>query len=170
MSQDDVRPGGGGDYEQFKPSDAPEIWRQLNSFLRGEISAAETYRMAIEKALQSTSARPPDVSALRQIQQDHGRAAQALRERIRELGGEPSDSSGAWGTWAKLNEGVANLFGDASSLKALKEGEERGLRDYEQSLDEIDLTSAELIQNQLIPTQERHITVLDQLLRAMTSA
>ena len=142
---------------------------QLNSLLRGEISAAETYRMAIDKATAS-----PDTAAsmglLREIQEEHGRAAQAVRDRIRELGGEPSDSSGAWGAWAKFTQGTANLFGDAASLKALKEGEEHGLKDYEEGVDDIDATSAELVTNQLIPAQQRHVMLLDQLINAVGRA
>src|SRR3954451_24907216 len=72
-----------------------EATRQLNSFLRGEISAAETYRMAIEKVSDSDKSHAANLGLLREIQAEHGRAAQALRDRIRELGGEPSDSSGA---------------------------------------------------------------------------
>ena len=171
MSSGNISAGGGaGSYQDFHAPDNDEIVRQLNRFLRGEISAAETYRMAIEKASQSDDRRSPDVSLLREIQQEHGRAAQALRDRIRELGGEASDSSGAWGAWAKFTTGVANLFGDTSTLKALKEGEEHGLKDYEEGLDEIDLASAERIENQLIPAQQRHIGVLDQLIRTVGTA
>src|SRR6187402_1524845 len=90
-----------------------EAVRQLNSFLRGEISAAETYRMAIDKAGDSEN-NAANVGLLREIQEEHGRAAQAIRDRIRELGGEPSDSSGAWGAWAKLVEGTASVFGGDS--------------------------------------------------------
>lgn len=141
--------------------------RQLNSLLRGEISAAETYRMAIDKATATTNS---NAAVLREIQEEHGRAAQAIRDRIRELGGEASDSSGAWGAWAKTVQGAMNLFGDTSSLKALKEGEEHGLKDYRDALKDIDATSAQLIQNQYIPAQERHINLLDQLITAVGKA
>ena len=142
---------------------------QLNSFLRGEISAAETYRMAIDRAADS-DANAANIGLLREMQEEHGRAAQALRDRIRELGGEAADSSGAWGAWAKFVEGTANLFGDVASLKALKEGEEHGLKDYNDGIDSIDATSAELVQNQLIPAQQKHINVLAQLINAVGSA
>src|SRR5688572_8329622 len=154
----------GADVTRADDADAAstsEAIRQLNSFLRGEISAAETYRMAIDKASDSDT-NAANVGLLREIQEEHGRAAQAIRDRIRELGGEPSDSSGAWGAWAKLVEGTASLFGDAGSLKALKEGEEHGLKDYNEGIDDIDATSGELVQNQLIPAQQRHINLLDQ--------
>jgi len=148
------------------PVGSDETVTQLNSFLRGEISAAETYKMAIDRAGDSAD-NAANVGLLRGVQEEHGRAAQALRDRIRELGGEASDSSGAWGAWAKFVEGTANLFGDAASLKALKEGEEHGLKDYEEGIDDIDATSAELVQNQLIPAQQRHINLLDQLINAV---
>lgn len=152
-------------------ADGSEAVQQLNSFLRGEISAAETYRMAIDKVADSNQAAAnANLSMLREIQEEHGRAAQALRDRIRELGGEPSDSSGAWGAWAKFTQGTANLFGDTSSLKALKEGEEHGLKDYREGADDIDMTSAQLVENQLIPAQQRHINLLDQLINAVGRA
>jgi len=148
-----------------------ECIRQLNRFLRGEISAAETYRMAIDKVADSDKAsQSANLNILREIQEEHGRAAQALRDRIRELGGEPSDSSGAWGAWAKTVQGTANLFGDSSSLKALKEGEEHGLKDYRDGLEDIDTASADLVQNQLIPAQQRHINLLDQLINTVGKA
>ena len=95
---------GGGDIH------SGEAVRQLNSLLRGEISAAETYRMAIEKVADSDNTTHGGL--LREIQEEHGRAAQGIRDRIRELGGEASDSSGAWGAWAKTVQGTMNLFGD----------------------------------------------------------
>ena len=142
--------------------DTGEAITQLNSLLRGEISAAETYRMAIDKVADSDNA--TNAGLLREIQEEHGRAAQGIRDRIRELGGEPSDSSGAWGAWAKTVQGAMNLFGDAAALKSLKEGEEHGLKDYQEAVDDVDPSSAQLIQNQLIPAQQRHINLLDQLM------
>jgi bacterioferritin (cytochrome b1) len=137
----------------------------LNSLLRGEISAAETYRMAIDRVAGSDS--PANAALLREIQEEHGRAAQALRDRIRELGGQATESSGAWGAWAKTVQATMNLFGDSSSLKALKEGEEHGLKDYNDAGSALDATSQELVQNQLIPQQRRHIDLLEQIINAM---
>src|SRR5688500_5855423 len=149
--------------------DADDAIRQVNSCLRGDISAAETYKMAIDKAAKSDDT-AANMGLLREIQEEHGRAAQAVRDRIRELGGEPSDSSGAWGAWAKFVQGTGNLLGDVASLKSLKEGEEHGLKDYEEGVDDLDATSAELVQNQLIPAQQRHVALLDQLINAVGAA
>jgi len=150
--------------EQADPSNTID---QLNSLLRGEISAAETYRMAIDKISENEMA---NGGLLREIQAEHGRAAQGIRDRIRELGGEAADSSGAWGIWAKSVQETMNLFGDASSLKSLKEGEEHGLKDYKQALPQLDSSSAQLVSNQYIPAQQRHINLLDQLINSVGKA
>ncbi|MEO8432063.1 MAG: DUF2383 domain-containing protein [Acidobacteriota bacterium] len=134
----------------------------LNSLLRGEISAAETYAMAIAKI---GSDRQEDAGALRAISQEHGQAAQQLRDEIRRAGGEAEDTSGAWGAYAKTIEGVATLFGDASALKALKEGEEHGLKDYRDALASLEGESKRLVAETLIPAQGRHITTLEGMLR-----
>ncbi len=152
----------------YEFDDRGEAVRQINSLLRGEISAAETYRMAIEKVADGDAA--AHAQLLEQMQQEHGRAAQELRERIRSLGGEPSESSGAWGAWAQTVQGTMNLFGDAAALKSLKEGEEHGLKDYQEALDDTDPLTASLIQSELIPNQQKHIELLDQLIDAAGQA
>jgi uncharacterized protein (TIGR02284 family) len=154
----------------YEMNDTGEAVRQLNSLLRGEISAAETYKMAIDKVADGNSSGLASAGLLREIQEEHGRAAQGLRDRIRELGGEASDSSGAWGAWAKTVQGTMNLFGDASALKSLKEGEEHGLKDYQEAVDDVDASTAQLIANQLIPAQQRHINLLDQLIGSVGRA
>jgi uncharacterized protein (TIGR02284 family) len=152
----------------YEKNDRGEAVRQLNSLLRGEISAAETYRMAIDKLAEGD--RATDAALLREMQEDHGRAAQQLRERIRALGGEASDSSGAWGAWAQTVQGTANLFGDAAALKSLKEGEEHGLKDYQEALDDLDAATAGIVQSTMIPSQQRHIDLLDQLIHSVGKA
>jgi hypothetical protein len=151
--------------------DSNEAVRQLNSFLRGEISASETYRMAIDKLGDSEQTMAvANAGLLREIQEEHSRAAQTLRDRIQELGGEASDSSGAWGAWASSVQGSMNLLGDKAALKSLKEGEEHGLKDYQAGLEDVDATSQQLVENQLIPQQQRHINLLDQLIGSVGTA
>jgi uncharacterized protein (TIGR02284 family) len=134
---------------------------QINSLLRGEISAVETYNLAIEKVGEDHVS---DATLLRAIAQEHGEHAQHLRDEIRRLGGEADDSSGAWGVYAKTIEAAAKLFGDASALKALKEGEEHGLKDYREALDDLDESTRRLVAEVLIPAQQRHITTLDAMM------
>jgi len=160
MSRFNMTPG------NFSGADSPESVQQLNSLLRGEISACETYRMAIDKIADNDQITMDNAVILQEIERDHGIAAQQIRQRIEQLGGEASNSSGAWGTWAQAVQGTMNLFGDTSALKSLKEGEEHGLKDFEEALNEnsIDSASRELIANQLIPQQQRHVGLIDQLM------
>lgn len=141
--------------------------KQLNSLLRGEISAVETYRAALESASDDVSD-TDEVAVLRDIQEDHGRAAQALRQCVRQLGGEPADDSGAWGTWASAVQSTANMLGSTAGLKSLKEGEEHGLKDYQEAVrsGNLDPMAARLIAEELIPAQTRHLSILDRMIAA----
>lgn len=156
------------------PSDEPEardaVVTHLNSLLRGEIAAAETYKQAIDKVADRATA-TGEAKVLRQIQEEHGRAAQGIRDRIRQLGGEAADSSGAWGMWAGVITGAMGLIGgESGALKALKEGEEHGLKDYREAAPDVDGLTTQLIENQLIPAQQRHINLLDHMLVTATKA
>ena len=64
----------------YEMGDTGESVRQLNSLLRGEISAAETYRMAIDKVADSNA---PNAGLLREmlVQQLPGLRAVAVRAR-----------------------------------------------------------------------------------------
>src|SRR5438270_6351523 len=93
-------------------------------------------------------------------------AAQTWREHVKERGGNPADSSGPWGAWAKFVEGAAQLFGNAAALKALKEGEEHGIKEYETFLQDenSDAESKELARTQFLPQARSHIPILDRLI------
>lgn len=124
---------------------------QLNSFLRGEISAVETYRMALDKLEANSPAR----AELQTCMQSHQQRVILLRDAIRTLGGEPSESSGPWGVFAKAVEGGANLLGDKVAVAALEEGEDHGLKDYKKDIDELDASAQHLVNNQLLPLQQQ---------------
>jgi len=105
----------------------------LNGLLRGELAATETYQQAIAKVTKG-----PGATELRQIHVEHREAANTLRQHIRHLGDKPDQGSGPWGAFAKAVESTAKIFGNAAAIKALKEGEETGVKDYEDALqDEI---------------------------------
>lgn len=131
-----------------------------NALLRGEISAMETYDQALEKFSTETES-----SVLREIKEDHARAAKALRENIIEMGGSPSDDSGAWGEFAKGVQGSAKLFGEQAAIAALEAGEKYGLKQYEDALKDDDVLPdcKSMIREQLIPRQRQHIAVLERL-------
>ena len=122
----------------------------LNSFLRGEISAVETYRMALDKLDEGSPARADLVANLA----SHEDRVQMLRAAILQLGGEPATSSGPWGVFAKTVEGGARLLGDKAAIAALEEGEDHGLKDYRNDLDDLEVTERALVTNRLLPLQE----------------
>lgn len=124
--------------------------KQLNSFLRGELSAVETYRQVLEKA--------EDMTVRQQIEpglNSHSRRALLLGDKIRALGGEPSKDSGVWGTFAKAVEGGAKAFGLSAAISVLEEGEDHGLSDYRADLSELSPASRAFVVRELLPEQQK---------------
>lgn len=128
--------------------------------LRGEISAVETYRQAIEKFQNQ-----PEATVLADIQRDHEESASVLRNHLIEMGALPKNDSGIWGDFAKAVEGTAKIFGESTALAALIQGEKIGVSDYESALgDEGVMESIKIeIRNTLIPRLHNHISALEQL-------
>ncbi|MGZ8136404.1 MAG: DUF2383 domain-containing protein [Methylococcaceae bacterium] len=136
----------------------------LNKFLKDELSATETYQQALAKLQEDASLGQSE--SLMPIYKDHQDAVSSLQALISRLGGTPCEDSGAWGTWAKIVQGGANLLGKETALKVLLEGEKSGVADYEEALEDTELSSdvCALIETKLLPAQEAHIRTLDRLL------
>lgn len=135
---------------------------QLNSFLRGEISAVETYAHAIEKT-DHTGA----LAVLRECHENHEARVNTLRAEIRAAGGDPSDGSGAWGAFAKAVEGGAAIFGDSAAVAALEEGEDHGLNDYRGDLDDLSPAGRDLVTKRLLPEQQKTHDAMSRLKKIM---
>lgn len=121
----------------------------LNSLLRGELSAVETYDQAIR---QLAKERIPELAENRDC---HAGRVDALRREILGLGGEPVKSSGVWGGFAKVVEKGAALAGRSAILATLEEGEDRGLVDYRKARDELEAPARTSIDTDLLPAQKR---------------
>lgn len=134
---------------------------QLNSFLRGELSAAETYRQALSK-LSSASYH----STLQECARSHEQRVDLLTREVRRLGGDPAESSGAWGAFAKLVTSSAQVFGEKAAIAALEEGEDHGRNDYQRDLNELEPAARSLVESQLLPEQLRTHGVISALKRA----
>jgi hypothetical protein len=134
----------------------------LNSCLRSELSAIETYEQALQKN-RAHYADNVNFERLTQILSDHRDAAAKLRSIIQQQGGTPSSDSGAWGTWSRTVMGAAKLLGDKAALKALKEGEESGLKEY-QRVGQGAGASTENIVSSFVQRQQAHIDDLDRLI------
>jgi len=129
---------------------------KLNGLLKGEISAVETYGQAIEKM-----SNPGIISQLEDCQKSHAQRVDFLKDEIAALGGDPSSNSGAWGAFAKFAEGAAKVFGEKATISMLEEGEDKGLEDYRQLLEEPD-ESIHFCLRRLLPMQEQtHQTLAD---------
>lgn len=121
---------------------------QLNSFLRGEMSAVETYRLAIER-LGNEGMRP----TLETCQRSHEGRVRILREMIVRLGGEPAEGSGAWGAFAKSVQAGADVLGKKVAVASLEEGEDHGLADYQRDVKNLDAEARRLVEVELLPAQ-----------------
>lgn len=135
----------------------------LGSLVRGELSAVETYRQALEKIGDESGG-----SELRRIENEHEEAVSLLQEHMTQLGVEPPADSGLWGSFAKAVEGSAKVLGNKAAIKALKEGEEHGIKDYEAALEDetVDPEIKELISANLLPRTRAHLPVLDRFLES----
>jgi hypothetical protein len=137
----------------------------LNSFLRGEISAAETYRQAIEKL-----SGKPEASTLNDVLRSHEQRISLLTSEIRRRGGEPAQGSGTWGAFAKLVEGGAKLFGVKAAIAALEEGEDHGRDDYKRDINKLDPDARTFIQQQILSEQLRTHQVMSTLKKRLDAA
>ena len=135
--------------------DNSETISQLNSFLRGELSAAETYRLALVRLDQSQHR-----GTLVQCERSHEERARLLTEAILGRGGDPADSSGAWGSLVRMIERSAVAISEHAAVAALEEGEDHGRDDYVRDLDNLEPSARQLIEFAILPEQRRtHDTI-----------
>ena len=144
------------------------IIETLDKLLKNELSATETYQQTLD--ILREDAELGDSVALMPIYENHKEAVSSLQTQIRYLGGTPAEDPGAWGTWAKIFLGGADLLGKEAVLKALQEGEQNGAEDYKDALQDTKLPSdiRSLIETKLLPAQQSHIRTLDRLLNTAT--
>jgi hypothetical protein len=128
---------------------------QLNSFLRGELSAAETYRLALDKLAQSEY-RP----SLVQCTRSHEERARLLTEAVLGRGGDPAESSGAWGSLVRMIERSAAAISESAAIAMLEEGEDHGRDDYLRDIDNLEPSARQLVEFAILPEQRRtHDTI-----------
>ena len=101
----------------------------LNLILRGEISALETYASAMKKFTDE-----PTLTELSRLHGEHQETVSMLRDRVVELGGQPSEGSGWWGTFTTALVGGSKLLGPQTVLATLKQGEEHGTGEYQRAI------------------------------------
>lgn len=135
---------------QLHGADHGHVVSVLNSFLRGEISAVETYRQAWERLRTS-----PYAATIEQCMRSHEDRMNLLTQEVARHGGTPSTGSGPWGSFAKLVEGSATALGDKAAIYALEEGEDHGRNDYQRDIDKLDPSTQEFVRTRLLAEQLR---------------
>jgi hypothetical protein len=136
----------------------------IERLLRGELAALETYEQALQRAHDASK-----MGRLTAIRNDHAAVAEQLRRLLAHGDHDDRDrvtTSGPWGKFAKATEGVATLIGDRVALRALKAGEDHGVKLYEKALggDALDPEAKTLIREAILPKSHAHIEVLEELL------
>jgi hypothetical protein len=133
--------------------------RTLNSFLRGEIAAVASYRLALRHLEQRDTE-----DELRACLASHERRVARLRRRITDLGGAPAEGPGLWAAFTAAAQGGAPR--DAAAIAALEEGEDRGLERYLHDVGKLDRDSRRIVAHEILPEQVRtHDSLSDLKLR-----
>lgn len=139
----------------------------LNSLLRGELSAVETYEQGIAKFDDSAHK-----STLMRIRDEHVKAATKLQGLVRSYGGEPSTGSGPWGTFVTALTGTAKVIGPQALLSVLKQGEEHGISHYEKALDNegLPIECKYTLRAESLPSCRQHVAMLDGLILTLENS
>ena len=149
------------------PTDHAHDVPQLNSFLRSELSAVETYEQA-----KLELAHDPDVTrTLAVCSASHRFCVELIRREVRRLGGTPSIVSGIWGGFATLLEGAGGagrVVGRRATVVALDRGEDYCHQDYEYGLEALSPQTQNFVQREVIPRQG-HVHDLVRRLRQRLS-
>lgn len=135
---------------------------QLNSYLRGEISAVETYRQVLDRV-----GSLPEAAELRDCMRSHEHRVMRLREEIARRGGRPAETSGPWGALVKLVGAGAKAFGAKAAITVLEEGEDHGRNDYQRDLGALGREARVLVEQFLLPEQLRTHAVISRLKRML---
>jgi bacterioferritin (cytochrome b1) len=138
---------------------------KLNSFLRDELAAIETYEEALHD--RATFSGKTELS---QCQRSHEKRAAALKNKIVSLGGKPATTSGLQGTWKKLVEGTAVAIGPEMAIRALESGEDSVLRDYRKGIETADFEVRSFIESTCLPEEEYTHRTLSELKHRLASA
>lgn len=130
-----------------------EYIEELNAYLTGEISAVDTYAVAMEHV------RNADVrQAMLNCQMSHADRVAKLTAEVRALDGEPAKTSGLWGGFEKMAQDSASSEQDTLALMELAEAER--LVQYEAQQKIVPDYVLRILVGDLLPAQhETHLTV-----------
>lgn len=133
----------------------------LNSLLRLELKAVETYRRAV-----LIIPRPAVRLLLQSNAENHQRRAELLRREIEVRGGMPVDTQSPWTFFEALGT-CESYEEERRALEALAQGEDLGLSDYLEVIGRAEGSLSAFLRAQLLPEQERTYTSLARLARRL---
>ncbi|MGE3610253.1 MAG: DUF2383 domain-containing protein [Bacteriovoracaceae bacterium] len=135
--------------------------KHIDELIRGEMAAVKSIDVVLHK-LKDTK----EKDQLMTLRNDHEKAVQSLKRYVSADFKEDVQSSGPWGSFTKAFVGGASFFGDRTALQALKVGEEHGVNEYKQALADSSIQQdlRNVIQNELLPNQEKHIQLIGRYL------
>ena len=136
--------------KQTPGADKAADMAKLEECLQGELSAVETYELAL-KGIDHVGLH----KALQELLESHSLRSEKIRERITRAGGEPPKSSGVWGAFTKVVQAGADLLGDRTAIATLEAGEDRGLAMYTTGLEGCDAKTRSFIESDLLPEQRK---------------
>lgn len=133
----------------------------LNALLQCEISSHQTYTHVLSK-LEGV----PGLRQLARFEIDHEASAEALRQRIRSIGGSPVETAGVWGQWPQAISAADRVVGSVADLDALKQEEQQSAEEYRRvlALPRLSRDCRELILCSLLPRVELHLQLVNQLI------
>lgn len=140
------------------------VMKEVSELIRGEMSAVKSIDTVLGK-IRDTK----DIETLRSLREDHVRAIDKLKRYagsdFRE--NEEVRSSGPWGNFTSAFAGGASFFGDKVAIKALKLGEEHGCNEYRELLKNSSISPEvrQVVENELLPQQERHLSTISKYLQ-----
>ncbi|HXH29828.1 MAG TPA: DUF2383 domain-containing protein [Bacteriovoracaceae bacterium] len=133
--------------------------KQVDELIRGEMAAVQSIDAVLSRIKNDM-----ERTELTSIRQDHVRAVDRLKRYAGADFKNETTSSGPWGAFASAFTGGASLFGDKAAVQALRVGEEYGIKEYREALedDSMNFELKEVIRSELLPNQERHISTIER--------
>ena len=136
----------------------PSAGPTLADLLSDETAGRITYALASDR-----------IELLRQVEEEHRGAAEALRACLRQNGSESPAHARSLGVWSAAAR--AAVAGELPALlKSLHQAEQAVSINYQASLAVLDPASARVVQHKLIPAQSRRVRLLSQLLTELDAS
>lgn len=134
---------------------------QMDDLIRGEMAAVKSYTTVLGDMKDG-----PQKKKLEKIRADHENAVSKLKGFASAEVKEDTTSSGAWGAFASAWTKGGQIIGNDTALKALSQGEEHGITEYKEALEDENVKPElkQMIKTQFIPKQEEHLKTIKSLM------